>query len=484
VTNFDNFAKCISIRMTFEGIIIFHMKSRIVVGVVVFLLIVAAGMGIFAWHSKPQLVEIYPQAGTVNVPATSPIRLVFSRAMAQESVSTRLKIQPAIEGTFSWDKNTLTFTPDRPWPGGQEISMLLEAGARSASWISSPMGRQSWSFTTSVEALAYLWPSYGKADIYALDPLSGEIYQYTYGMDVLDYSVNSNGKMIYFSASNSLEGADLYRIDRTKPGDSSNKPYQVDKLLDCGIEQCRNPTVSFDDQNLAYENIIPAPSGEAGPAQIWLLKLATLETTPVGQEADETIQPSWSPTGLLAYYDKTHSGYEVFNPDTQERVQFSNQTGQPGAWSPNGEYYLAPEISYLQANGGTETGTSHLLRYDIQSKTTEDISGSNNVEDVEASYSVDGSMIAFVRKFLDAEHWSFGRQIWIMNADGSDPHAITDEAEYNHYDLAWSRDGQSVAYVRFNQVKISDPPELWMVNIDGSNPVQLVIGGYSSIWIP
>ena len=280
------------------------------------------------------------------------------------------------------------------------------------------------------------------------------------------------------------EGADLYRIDRTKLEDSPDNPYQAEKLLDCGTAQCRSPAVSFDDQYLAYEYILPAPSGDAGPAQIWLLNLATLEAIPVGQETHETVQPSWSPTGLLAYYDRTSSGYEVFDPITQERVQISNQTGQPGAWSPNGEYYLAPEISYLQAAGGTETGTSHLMRYSIQSKTTEDISGPNKVEDVEAGYSPDGVLIAFARKFLDAEHWSFGRQIWIMNADGSDPHAITDEADYNHYDLAWSRDGQSLAYVRFNQVKLFDPPELWMVNIDGSNPVQLVIGGYSPIWIP
>jgi Tol biopolymer transport system component len=188
--------------------------------------------------------------------------------------------------------------------------------------------------------------------------------------------------------------------------------------------------------------------------------------------------------GLLAYYDRTSSGYEVVNPVTQERVRLPNQTGQPGAWSQNGEYYLAPEISYLKAPGGTETGTSHLIRYNLQSKTTEDISGENKVEDVEAGYSPDGGLIAFARKFLDAENWSFGRQIWIMNADGSDPHAITNEADYNHYDLAWSRDRRMLAYVRFNQAKLSNPPELWMVNIDGSNPVQLVIGGYSPIWIP
>ena len=47
----------------------------------------------------------------------------------------------------------------------------------------------------------------------------------------------------------------------------------------------------------------------------------------------------------------TNSGYEVVNPDTQERMQLSNQTGQPGDWSPGGEYYLAPEISYYQAPG-------------------------------------------------------------------------------------------------------------------------------------
>jgi Tol biopolymer transport system component len=470
--------------MPARRIIIFEMKTRIVIGVIVVMLIVTAGMSIFAWNSKPQLIEIYPQTEAINVPATSPIQLVFSRAMKHETVSARLKIDPAIEGTFSWDKNILTFTPDQPWPGGQQINLLLETGARAASWLSFPMGRLSWSFKTGEETLAYLWPSYGKADIYALDPETGERHQYTHGMGVLDYSVSSDGMLIYFSASNAREGADLYWINRTELESAPDNLYQAEELLDCGTAQCRSPVVSFDDLYLAYEYILPSPSGDAGSAQIWLLNLATSEAMPIGQETHETVQPSWSPTGLLAYYDRTNSGYEVVNPVTQESVQISNQTGQPGAWSPSGEFYLAPEISYLQAAGGAETGTSHLIRYNIQSKTTEDISGENKVEDVEAGYSPDGKLIGFARKFLDAENWSFGRQIWIMNADGSGSFPITDEADYNHYDLAWSRDGQSLAYVRFNQAKLSDPPELWMVNIDGSNAVQLVIGGYSPLWIP
>ena len=106
------------------------------------------------------------------------------------------------------------------------------------------------------------------------------------------------------------------------------------------------------------------------------------------------------------------------------------------------------------------------------------------MEDVEPAYTDDGSMIIFTRKFLDAQNWSLGRQVWTMNADGTGAQAITSEADYNHYDLAVSRDNQLIAYVRFNQAKLADAPELWMVGVDGSNPVQLVLEGYAPIWIP
>ena len=132
----------------------------------------------------------------------------------------------------------------------------------------------------------------------------------------------------------------------------------------------------------------------------------------------------------------------------------------------------------------TERGTSHLMRYSVDTSNAEDITSSMDVEDAEANYSPDGSSIALARKFLDAAHWSLGRQLWLMNSDGNDAHPITDEADYNHYDLAWSKDGLRLAYVRFDESKLSSPPELWMINADGSNALQLVIGGYSPIWIP
>jgi Tol biopolymer transport system component len=460
------------------------VKLRIAIILVSIVFIVGAGLLIYAWRIQPELVEVYPQDGAINVQASTAIRLVFSRSMRAESVDSRIKIEPITQGNFSWDGNSLTFTPSQPWPGGQTIYIVLDSGARAASWLSFPMKQQSWSFTTSSQELAYLWPSDGPADLYVLNPLNGDIQRITDEMGVLDYSADSRGMIFYVSAENLQGGVSLYQINRAGMATSGEVAYQIEQLLDCGAAQCRSPAVSLDDQYLAYEYILPSVSEAATPAQIWMLDLTTRVAAPIGLETHETVQPSWSSTGWLAYYDRTSQGYEVYNPQNQERFFLPNQTGQPGVWSPEGAYYLAPEVTITQFPGGTEAGVSQLILYDVQTQTGENLSGYDFVEDVEPIYAEDGSMIIFTRKFLDAQYWSLGRQIWTMNADGSGARAITSEADYNHYDLAISRDGQKIAYVRFNQAKLADPPELWMVDVDGHNPVQLVIKGYSPLWIP
>ena len=195
------------------------MKIKVAVAGITLVLLIAAGMVIFAWSTRPRFVEIYPPAGATNIPATTAIRLVFSGKMKADTVGRRLIIEPAMDGKLSWDQNVLTFSPAKAWPAGQEIKLSLEGGARSANLISFPMRAESWSFTTNAAMLAYLWPSNGRADIYALTPNSGEILRYTNGMDVLDFSVSNSGIMIYFSAVNSSGGTSLYRIDRTQVSD-------------------------------------------------------------------------------------------------------------------------------------------------------------------------------------------------------------------------------------------------------------------------
>jgi Tol biopolymer transport system component len=470
--------------MLFRRIIIFGMKARTIAAIIGLLVLAAAGLLLYVWNSRPRIVEVSPQAGEENVSAVSSIRVTFSRSMNLGSVNSRLTIEPASEGTIQWQENGLIFMPTKPWPNGKEIQVHLENGAQSANWLAFPMDGQSWSFTIRTTSLAYLWPSNGPADIYTLNPDTGAIFQVTKAMDVLDYTASLDGRWLYFSAGNSQGGADIYKIDRIRAENSMELSYQPEKLLDCGMAQCRWAVVSPDNQSLAYEYLLPSLKGGSGPVQVWTLRLTDLVATQVGQTDHETVQPAWSATGLLAYYDRTSSAYNIYQPATRQVVQLPNQTGQPGAWSPDGVTYLAPEISYQPTGGGHETGNSHLLSYNTAGDEVVDLSGGQSVEDVEAVYSPDGSLIAFTRKFLDPERWSLGRQVWIMGTDGSNPHPISDVPDYNHYDLAWSRDGLELAYVRFNQVKISDPPELWMASLVGNPPVQLVIGGYAPTWIP
>src|SRR4030065_2603345 len=201
-----------------------------------------------------------------------------------------------MKGEFNWDKNSLVFTPDQTWPGGKEISLRLEAGVRAKSWLAFPMEEQSWSFTTSVANLAYLWPSNSPADIYALNPLTGEIQQYTQGMGVLEFTTSSDGLMIYFSASTALGESGLYQIGRIKAANSTDNSYTPRKLLDCESAQCRSPAVSMEGKSRGFEYILLDPIGGLGPAQIWILNLQSLEITPLGQPTHETVPPAWSPT--------------------------------------------------------------------------------------------------------------------------------------------------------------------------------------------
>ena len=459
------------------------MKARIVIGIVILVVIVATGLTISAWRMRPELDEVYPSQGQGNVPSTSPIRLVFSTPMRSDSVIERLIVAPPVEGSFTWDQNTLIFIPQSLWPGGEEIRLQLEAGARAENWLAFPMGSFTWTFTTSESYLAYLWPSEGPAELYALNPVTGDIQQLTHGLVVLEYSVSTDGTRIYFSAGNAQGGSDLYELDRMQAAELAEK-YQPEKLLDCGLGQCRSPVVSSDGKYLAYEYLERVGEGGLNPAQIWSLSLSSLAPSAVGEVAHETVQPSWSSTGWLAYYDRTSSNYEMIDPQTQAHLEFPNQTGQPGSWSSDGLSYLAPEITYQPSAVNTETATSHLMRYTLQSKAAADLSPADTVEDVEGTYSPDGNWITFARKYLDEKRWSLGRQIWVMSSGGFDPHPITDAPDYNHYDLAWSRDSLKIAYVRFNQAKLSDPPELWIMNADGSEPIELVVGGYSPVWIP
>jgi Tol biopolymer transport system component len=134
--------------------------------------------------------------------------------------------------------------------------------------------------------------------------------------------------------------------------------------------------------------------------------------------------------------------------------------------------------------------SSHLMRFELPATgvggvpAPQDLTQDVALEDADPVYSPDGSHIAFARKYLDLARWTPGRQLWVIAADGTQARPLTDEPLYTHYDFAWSPDGEQIAYVRFHQTVLTLPPELWIIQTDGSDPLQLVIGGYAPQWAP
>lgn len=84
-------------------------------------------------------------------------------------------------------------------------------------------------------------------------------------------------------------------------------------------------------------------------------------------------------------------------------------------------------------------------------------------------FSPDGSKIAFVSDRAG------GDNLWIMNADGSKPHAVTDEAEHLVHNPAWSPNGQHlVGRKGYYSTRSISAGEIWMFHHGGGNGVNLV----------
>ena len=475
--------------------------------ILLLILILIPSAGIIYLLGTPNLTAVYPDPGALQVPAGEPLMLTFSRPMQPESVTQRLTIDPALDGAYAWQGNTLIFTPARPWPNGQSVQVRLAAGARAAGWLPFSIREEaSWSFTIGQPRLAYLFPTDGPANLYVMNLQTTESQQLTdSAAGILEFDLNFTGSILYYSENGPGGSSSLYALPVLQPPDSvensqpsaSSDFLQPILLLDCPQASCRAPKISTDGQFLAYERTDLMGQDQPTHTQVWLLPLdnglpynAGPQPYPAGDPAHETLQPNWSSAGWLAYFDTDLSAFIFINLHTGEQKSIPSQTGQPGSWNPSGTQFVTPEI-ILPAGSQTSSlpnvesiASSHLIAINIEDGRVQDTTRAENQEEAAPVFSPDGTRIAFARKYLDTARWTPGRQMWILQLDTGQTRQLTADPFYNHYDFSWAPAGSRLAFVRFNQTLLTEPPEIWVIDTINARANKLVVGGYQPQWMP
>ena len=104
------------------------------------------------------------------------------------------------------------------------------------------------------------------------------------------------------------------------------------------------------------------------------------------------------------------------------------------------------------------------------------------------SWSPDGSKIAFaaVRNVNRVDLWNSDLDIFVMNADGTNPVRLTEDARFN-WAPSWSPDGKGIAFVRATHDDITDC-DIYVMNADGTGLVNLTqspgVGEWHPSWKP
>ncbi|MBA3779425.1 MAG: Ig-like domain-containing protein, partial [Chloroflexi bacterium] len=149
-------------------------RAGLVVGLGVLLVVLASATLL---DRRPPAVEgislsrVGDQAGLALTRAT--VDVTFSEAVQTRSAELRFRIQPAVDGAFSWDAGrTMIFTPSAPLPVATDFTVLVGAGVVDLAGNVSETDSQALSFrTVDLPSLASTSPVAEAAGVGLGDPI-------------------------------------------------------------------------------------------------------------------------------------------------------------------------------------------------------------------------------------------------------------------------------------------------------------------------
>jgi Tol biopolymer transport system component len=144
-------------------------------------------------------------------------------------------------------------------------------------------------------------------------------------------------------------------------------------------------------------------------------------------------------------------------------------------WCPDGKRIA---FDFFDVNGNEQIATINPDGSELKQ-----ITFGSGIHEV-PSWSPDGSEIAFDYSPLSPDDPNFFTSIYVMGADGSSPHQITEESGTFDVEPKFSPDGTQIAFVRIKLNQLANdfqPQAVFVVNSDGTKVRQLTPWGSASI---
>jgi Tol biopolymer transport system component len=440
---------------------------------------IGAGIGLSAafLFFAPRVTAFSPASGEA-VGSYAAVEISFSVPMDPECTAAHFSIDPAVEGELTIEGDSLRFAPKDPWPSGGGVRAALQAGACSTRGLPL-LGGVSWTFTPTLLRLAFL-PSGGTSgSLMGVPADGGEPSILARAPEpIQDYDLSQRGDFAVFSTGPLNQPGKLWRT-RLDGG-------EAELLLDCGSDSCSEPALSPDGFLVAYVRK-PAAAGveNFSSPYIELLTLSDGRTRRISSPGHVAGNPTWSGQGWLSYFDGSRPAIVVDDLAGGQTV-IPNYTGATWCWLPDGSAIIFPEIEIASGDENEESSPrllSPLFRVELKTNRRINLSGADLLEDGSPAVSPDGLRLAFSRNFFDAR-WTPGKQLWIMDLEGGSLRQLSRAPDYSYSAIRWSPDGSLLVCMLFHETAPEDPPEIWRLGADGSDPRRLVVGGFLPKWLP
>jgi len=208
---------------------------------------------------------------------------------------------------------------------------------------------------------------------------------------------------------------------------------------------------------------------DGGNNDIWVMNADGTGEVNITNSALNEFGPKWSPDGCRIAFVRMMADhtYDVWVMDADGSNQVNLTADSPGndaapAWSPDGDKIVF---------NSNRTGSIEVYTMWADGSGVFQVTNDPATDDGSAEFSPNGLQIVF-SKYVPGT----SGDIWIVNATGTNPHAVTTSPTMD-YGPAWSPDGTRIVFERWTALPSGGHTDLWLVNPDGTDLRQLIHSG-------